>query len=400
MKKIVLLFPGQGISLEPVQALVKTNGHARSLFEEAGDILGKDLTKLPDGQSIPDQTMIVAANVVWFECFVKAQNLLPAVHAMAGHSLGEYSALICSGSISLSHLLPIIEKRQQFMDACAERVGGSMCVVRNIQVEVLEHILTALRQKGHEVVISAYNSPKQAVISGTSKALEILEQRLASKKNLIKLNIKGPLHSPLMVPAKTNLKSALDELTFKPMQCPVYSSVTGEAYQSLDDITPVLLRQITEPVQWTGLIRTMWQKQTRLFVNCGPSDVLENLLAHSGFPLKYLSLSSSENREQARAYMLANKSAHVSVLSRSLVYAASVPMQAQPKANQLEQINADYQQLWQLHEEYLQPKKNPVEATAQAMPLLRNILSGKGLDESDITEVLSMLSTESGINCL
>lgn len=392
MKKIAVLFPGQGIRLDAVTELLQTQGRARSVFQEANEALGKDLFELLKTQSTPDQAVIVTTNVAYFECFIKGQNLLPAIHFMAGHSLGEYCALICSGAISLKEMLPVIAQRQVFMESTARLAGGGMCVVQKTGLFSLEAQIEALCNEAHEISISAYNSPTQWAVSGSHEAINRLENRIAEQATFTHLNINGPFHSKAMSTAATQLRAVLEQVHFKNLHCPVYSSASGRLYQHSQDIKEGLINQISEPVRWQKVIEDLYQRQTGLFVNCGPAKTLESLIQDYQLPVTSLSLHHEEARETARQHLQDHLKNYASATSRSLVYATSIPMQKQPSEAEREVLDKQLAALWQIHDDNL--------AAERAMSLLKDILTHKGLNEEELIGSLDQLAFETGINCL
>src|SRR6187402_3602808 len=213
MKRIAVIFPGQGIDTRESEELIQKHTIARKIFEEAGNLIGRDLLQsgTTPTPAISDQVRIVLSSVANFECFVRDRRLLPAIHYMAGHSLGEYSALICAGVLRLSDAVRLLAHRQRIMDDCARTAGGGMAVVHGLTQDLVTKEISLLQQQGKSIGISAFNTPRQFAISGhieTIKEMELLVTTLGGIFTQLKVN--GPLHSELMSNAANEFRSYVE----------------------------------------------------------------------------------------------------------------------------------------------------------------------------------------------
>ncbi len=275
------VFPGQGTQFAGMgKELYENYELAKELFNKANQILGYDITSYmfsgdEDGlkQTSITQPAIFLHSVILSKLL--GESFQPAM--IAGHSVGEFSALVASRVINFEEGLKLVQKRASAMqNACDETASGMVAVI-GMEDEIIEEVCNSL----DEVVVPAnYNSPGQLVISGTliglEKAMEALTERGA--KRVIKLNVAGAFHSPVMEPARKELESAIKEIDFKQPICPVYQNVTGNAYTNPEEIKQNLVAQLTAPVKWTQTMQNMIKNGAQSFIEVGPGKVLQGLV--------------------------------------------------------------------------------------------------------------------------
>ncbi len=281
--KTAYLFPGQGSQfVEMGKAIYETNPEAMKYFDEANEILGIDLKKImfegPEDklkQTEFTQPAIFLHSVALF----KTLNVMPDM--VAGHSLGEFSALVACEAVLFEDALKIVRRRGELMQEAGNSNPGTMAAVIGMEDEDVESVCKrATEETGKEVIAANFNSPGQVVISGyveaVEKAIEIAKEegvRLAKM-----LPVSGAFHSSLMQPAYDGLKQQLEELDIKEPKCPIYSNYTAKATTDVEEIRSNVLNQLLNPVRWTQTMINMKEDGAESFVEVGPGKVLQGLV--------------------------------------------------------------------------------------------------------------------------
>lgn len=281
--KTAYLFPGQGSQfVEMGKAIYETNPEAMKYFDEANEILGIDLKKImfegPEDklkQTEFTQPAIFLHSVALF----KTLNVMPDM--VAGHSLGEFSALVACEAVLFEDALKIVRRRGELMQEAGNSNPGTMAAVIGMEDEDVESVCKrATEETGKEVIAANFNSPGQVVISGyveaVEKAIEIAKEegvRLAKM-----LPVSGAFHSSLMQPAYDGLKQQLEELDIKEPKCSIYSNYTAKATTDVEEIRSNVLNQLLNPVRWTQTMINMKEDGAESFVEVGPGKVLQGLV--------------------------------------------------------------------------------------------------------------------------
>ncbi len=275
------VFPGQGSQFVGMgKELYNTNSKAKELFEKANDILGFRITDIMfDGtveelkQTKVTQPSIFLHSVITFICL--GEDVNPGM--VAGHSLGEFSALVAAKALSFEDGLKLVYKRALAMQKACEKNPSSMAAVLNLDSEIIDNICNEI----DEIVIAAnYNSPNQVVISGSDKGIEIAMEKMlaAGAKRAIKLPVGGAFHSPFMEPAREELSIAINETHFNSPICPIFQNVNGLHNTNPEKIRENLIKQLTSPVQWTISVKNMITFGAIEFFEVGPGAVLKGLI--------------------------------------------------------------------------------------------------------------------------
>ena len=276
------VFPGQGAQFVGMgKDLYETSPVAKDLFEKANEILGFRITDLMFSGTDEDlrQTKVTQP-AIFLHSVILAKTLgaefVPEM--VAGHSLGEFSALVAANALSFEDGLKLVYKRALAMQKACELNPSTMAAVLGLPDEKVEEICASIKD---EVVVPAnYNCPGQIVISGTNagidKACELLKE--AGAKRALKLSVGGAFHSPLMNPAKEELEKAINETEFSAPICPVYQNVTTVAESDPAAIKKNLIAQLTAPVKWTQSVEHMIADGATEFVELGPGAVLQGLV--------------------------------------------------------------------------------------------------------------------------
>lgn len=274
MKK-AFIFPGQGSQFPGMAAdLYAAN---KALMEKANDILGFRITDIMFEGSPEDlKATKVTQPAIFIHSSVLAMSIGEKPDMVAGHSLGEFSALAAAGALGFEDALRLVALRASEMQKCCEKVPGSMAAVIGLPDETIESICAGIPG----VLPANYNSPGQVVISGEESAVDeaCLQLKAAGAKRALKLPVSGAFHSPLMEPAREALAAAIDKTAFSIPLCPVYQNVTAAPTTDPVVIKDNLLRQLTSPVRWTASVRNMLADGADFFLELGPGTVLQGLV--------------------------------------------------------------------------------------------------------------------------
>lgn len=279
------VFTGQGAQFSGMgKDLYEDYPVAKEYFEKANEILGFRITDIMFSGSDEElkQTKVTQPAVFLhsvIQTIVLGNDFEPAM--VAGHSLGELSALTAAGALSFEDGLKLVCKRALAMQEACELQQSAMAAVLGLADEIVEKICNDVNAQGDIVVAANYNCPGQVVISGTvqgvNKACEAL--KAAGAKRALPLNVSGAFHSPLMQPAKEELEKAINGTTFNTPRCPVYQNVDAQPHTSPEEIKTNLIAQLTAPVRWTSAITNMINDGATEFIECGPGNVQQGLIA-------------------------------------------------------------------------------------------------------------------------
>lgn len=275
------VFPGQGAQFVGMgKDLYDTNAMAKEMFEQANEILGFRITDLMFAGTDEDlrQTRVTQP-AIFLHSVILAKTLGESFQPdmTAGHSLGEFSALVAAGALSFEDGLKLVYARAMAMQKACEAEPSTMAAILGLDDNKVEEVLSAI----DEVVVPAnYNSPGQLVISGSLKGIEVACEQLkaAGAKRALPLKVGGAFHSPLMEPARVELAAAINATAFNTPVCPVYQNVSGKPNTDPAQIRENLIAQLTAPVRWTQSVQNMVANGARHFTEVGPGTVLQGLV--------------------------------------------------------------------------------------------------------------------------
>ncbi len=276
-----LVFPGQGSQFPGMgMELYEAGGLAREWFDEANRILGFSITEtMFSGTEEALRATNVAQPAIFLHAVIAAQIAGEnEVAAVAGHSLGEFSALVANQCLRFDDALRLVQTRANAMQKACEAIPGTMAAVLGLDDAIVEEVCAGITE--HVVVAANYNCPGQLVISGSEEGIEEACIRLkeAGAKRALRLNVAGAFHSPLMEPARIELKAAIERTDFKTPKVPVYQNFTAKPHIHPDEIRENLVNQLTGAVRWTQTVQQMKSDGFIEFVEMGPGQVLTGLI--------------------------------------------------------------------------------------------------------------------------
>ena len=277
------VFPGQGAQFVGMgKDLYETNTKAKELFDKANDILGYRIIDIMfNGTDVDLKQTKVTQPAVFLHSVISArcmEDFRPDM--VAGHSLGEFSALVAAGALTFEDGLRLVYARAMAMQKACEVAPSTMAAIINLPDETIEKICAELSKDGYVVVPANYNSPGQVVISGNMEAIKeaCTKMKEAGAKRALPLAVGGAFHSPLMEPARIELAAAIEKAPVSKPICPVYQNVDALPHTDPVEIKDNLLKQLTAPVRWTQSVINMINNGMTEYVECGPGQVLTGLI--------------------------------------------------------------------------------------------------------------------------
>jgi [acyl-carrier-protein] S-malonyltransferase len=282
--KHAFIFPGQGSQFAGMgKDHYNNSAFAKKLFEQANEILGFRISDIMfDGTDEDLKQTNVTQPAVFLHSIIAYKSIENAKPDMvAGHSLGEFSALVANGTLSFEDALQLVSVRAGAMQKACEITPSTMAAVLNLADDKVEAICEAIQKETGETVVAAnYNCPGQLVISGSVKGIEIACERMkaAGAKRALVLPVGGAFHSPLMLPAKEELQAAIETTNFHTPTCAVYQNVAAKAVMDKEEVKQNLIDQLTGAVRWTQSVQAMIADGASSFTEAGPGKVLQGLV--------------------------------------------------------------------------------------------------------------------------
>ena len=307
MLKLAFVFPGQGSQEVGMgEDLIKNYKEANELFNEANIALkdeGFDLKKLclegPEEEltkTINAQPTVLTMSIILFKLLQK-NNIVPDL--IAGHSLGEYSALVAASSIEFKDAVRLVRKRGQYMQNATPLGTGSMAAIISFKEENIEELIKKVSKFG-TIEVANYNSPYQVVVSGKSKVIDklLILGEEEEEVNIVPLKVSAPFHSSLMRKAKENLASYIENVNIKEPEIPVICNVTADYVKTKEEIRDALIEQVTHPIKWVDIIKRMNSEGITHFIEVGSGNVLKKLIKQILPKSKVYNVCDSESLEK------------------------------------------------------------------------------------------------------
>lgn len=286
--KHAFVFPGQGSQFPGMgKEHYENSAFAKKLFEQANEVLGFRISDIMfNGTEADLKQTNVTQPAVFLHSIIAYRSIEPSTGSgspdmVAGHSLGEFSALVANGTLSFDDAISLVSIRAKAMQKACELVPSTMAAVLNLADEKVEAICAEVQNETGEVVVAAnYNCPGQLVISGSVKGIDIACERMkaAGAKRALVLPVGGAFHSPLMLPAKEELQAAIESTKFHTPTCAVYQNVVAKAVMDKEEIKQNLIDQLTGAVRWSQSVQAMIADGASRFTEAGPGKVLQGLV--------------------------------------------------------------------------------------------------------------------------
>lgn len=417
MEKIAFLFPGQGAQFVGMgKSLFSEFAVARNTFEEANDVLGYDLQKICFEGSISELnkienmlTAIMVVSIATFRVYMYQYGLPPAL--IAGHSLGEYSALACSGAIDFGDCLKIVYKRSLLAKKIAEMGVGGMTVVNGVNRDIVELQCRKMSNGKQCVEIACYNAPNQIVISGENEIIMSVEDELMRMNaNITPIIGCAPFHSSLMHDAAMELKNELDKYTFYKFKWPVISNVTAIPYVGPEEISKNLVQQLTRTVQWRQTLNYIQEQGVSTAIEMGPQAVLTNLVTMNGMKYKALTFGQKNDRAKLESLLSSNSSSYniadvskkikrqvPTVITRSLAVAVCTRNTNWNEEEYRKGVIEPYEKIEQIQANLEREAAQPtVEQMREALDMLLSVFKTKGVPKDIQVKRFKQIFDETG----
>lgn len=302
MNKIAFIFPGQGSQVVGMgKSLAEKHANIKAIFDKADEKLNDHLSHLifegPQEKltlTVNAQPALLTASIAVLEYF--RQSGVQADY-VAGHSLGEYTALVASGALTFEEGVYLVRKRGEFMEKAVPNGEGSMAAVLGLDRNLLTEVTNQVTESGFPVQLANLNCPGQIVISGSTKGIELAGEKAkeAGAKRVIPLVVSGPFHSSLMQPAANQLKEELDKIEMKDAEIPVIANVSAEPMSAASEIKGKLVEQLYSPVLWEDSVNKMIDLGVDTFIEIGPGKVLSGLVKKVNRAATTFSVSDEES---------------------------------------------------------------------------------------------------------
>lgn len=409
MKKIAILFPGQGSQFVGMgKKLCDNYSIARQIFEEANEAVGFDIKKLcfeGDISKLTEtentQPAILTASYAAFRVFMQELGVEPVY--CAGHSLGEFSALTCTGAINFSDAVSIVKNRGKFMQEAVPIGVGAMSAVSGVSKGIIEEECKAFSNMTNVVVISNYNSPDQIIISGHEEAVQNVTESLKKMSaKVTRLKVSAPFHSPLMQLAADRLKDELMRYSFNDLKYQVLSNVTALPYRGKDEIIENLTKQIVQPVQWQSIMEYIDKSDVEAVIELGPKTVLRGL-AKANVP-GINAFSYDDERDVTKIEELlkqtekTDKDAKLKLIIRCLAIAVCTKNSNWDNEEYYQGVVDPYRKVQSMLEEIERDNLEPtMEQMTNALEMLKSVFKTKNTQQDEQKDRFEQIFNETGL---
>ncbi|WP_169735920.1 ACP S-malonyltransferase [Alkaliphilus transvaalensis] len=405
MEKVAFVFPGQGSQYVGMQNKnYNTYPIVRRTFEEANDTLGYDLAKLCFEGSLAELSKmenslvaLLVSSVAAYRVYIEEIGIPP--YFLAGHSLGEYSALTCSGAIDFSDAIKIVKHRSLLAVEGNEKWDGIMTIVDGGEIKEIEAQCEKLRKKGRQVWICCYNASNQVNVAGYSQDIIELEDQLMNKGlNITPLLTSAPFHSPLMKEAAETFSLYLKQFKFNDFKYPVISNVTARPYRDKNKIIEQLTRHLIEPVRWREVINYLQKMGVTSILELGSKNVLTGLLNTQKTEMKGYSFDNLPERKELMEIMKAdvsNATPMLTVIGKCLSAVATTRNFNPAIADYKKEVTEKYNRIQTLYLDTEAKKIKPTyEQCLKAILILEDILKVKQVPHEEGEEILKEIARD------
>lgn len=412
MKKLALLFSGQGSQFVGMgKTLHDGFSAAKQIFEEANDCLGFDLKKLCFEGNIEEltktentQPAILTVSFAAFKAYMEEIGTKPLF--LAGHSLGEISALTCSGAIKFKDAVRAVKQRGKFMQEAVVIGAGAMSAISGIDIQTITEECGKISTVENIVAVSNLNSPDQIVISGHKNAVDSVGNRLKQLgAKVTPLNVSAPFHSPLMQPAADNFRKELLKYEYGPMAYPVLSNVSGLPYEGPDRIVDYLTMQIVKPVQWINSMKYLENQGVEIAVEIGMKTVLRNMMKKNSSVVEAYSYDNEQDVQKLKQIctpgnMLSGKD-RLKLMTRCMAIAVCTRNTNWNNDEYHKGVVEPYRKIQTWVEELEKSGKEPdIEQMKEALEMLRSVFLTKGTPVAEQVERFNQVFRETGTEAL
>lgn len=410
MTRLALVFPGQGSQhIGMGKRLSEQHDAARDVFAEANEALGFDLSRLCFEGPLDELTLtknsqpaILASSIALYRVYEKMFAERPVV--AAGHSLGEFTALVAAGALELKAALRLVRKRGELMQEAAAPGRGTMAAVLGVAASEVRAACAEVNGKRGVVVISNSNAPDETVISGDVAAvLAVGENLRAAGARVVPLNVSAPFHSPLMAPAAERFAVALAACEWRAPSFPVLSNVSVEPHAASSATRELLMRQLTEPVDWTGCMKKLSSFGAQVLVEMGPGVVLTKLAQKNCPELRAFAFDrETDQKELGFALAASKKNGQVAafkatVITRCLAVAVCVKNRNPDGEAYRKGVIEPYRKIQRLQEELERSERAPtLEQQRDALRMLGSTFEVKGTPEAERRQRFEQIFAETG----
>ncbi len=400
MKKKACLFPGQGAQYIGMgKALCEQSKTAQMIFEQASDALALDLKKLCWEGDIATLTLsknaqpaILTTGYAMYRVCTEELGLRP--DAMAGHSLGELTALTCADAMDFSDAVRLVQKRGELMHL--QNTDGAMFALMTREIEQIEELCRQETDETGTVSISNYNSNVQTVISGhRSKVQRVVDALSAQDVKCRELNVSAPFHCALMEPAAQAFKAVLADYKFRKPTLPVLSNVTALPYETAEEIPEKLVKQMVAPVQWVKSMKWLRRANVEYCVELGPGHVLQSLMKRNYSEIKVFAYDEPGESDKLKAYVEAS---YIPFLSRCMGLAVSARNTCWDNEQYRQGVILPYNRLRSMQDQVeAEARKATEEEMLEGARLLKTILDTKGCPQAEQAERFADLLADTGM---
>ncbi|WP_028592995.1 ACP S-malonyltransferase [Paenibacillus assamensis] len=410
MNKVAFLFSGQGSQYVRMgKTFFERYESVRRRFSEASEVLGFNISDLCfNGTSEVltktenTQPAILILSVAMFEVAVN-EGLRPSY--LAGHSLGELSALTAAGVFPFTDAVRLARIRGEAMASCSHDNKGGMIAVTNMEPSTIEIVLKELEKKGCDVKIANYNTPTQTILSGSTEGISFVEEHLRRLgANVIPLNVSGPFHSPYMMGAVNPMITALSEMNLGGMNIPVMNCHEGRLYTKDDDIRSVLAAQLTGAVRWTKVLTHLYSNGVTHWVEMGPKDVLKKLTLQTLSNVLVYAYDNEIDREAIKKELRLSVRSDKTVpdlVALCLGAAVSTRNTNWDEEAYQKGVVEPYKNIQILYELIMKEQRHSnEEEISKALTLLQRILVTKGVSQEECHKRIRMLLHKSNTDIL